>query len=70
MTRRLLFAAVLALAGGGCATVAPWERGDLAKPHVAMEPCQGIATYRAHVHASREAAPPAAAAGEAGCGCY
>lgn len=56
----------------GCAEVSPWERGNLAKPHVALEPDPAQALLRTHAYRSREAA---AAWGEAtgpgaGCGCY
>ncbi len=66
---------VLSLTGfglAGCAEVSPWERGYLAKPHVALEPDPAQAMLRVHAYRSREAAAgwgEATGAG-AGCGCY
>ena len=39
-TRKALLALLPFLTAGlqGCAEVAPWERGNLAKPHMALEP--------------------------------
>ncbi|MGR9053813.1 MAG: DUF4266 domain-containing protein [Gammaproteobacteria bacterium] len=55
----------------GCAEVAPWERGFLAKPHMALEPAPLQKTVRAHIFGSREAfANDASAGGGGGCGCY
>lgn len=71
---RALTALALICSGllSGCADVAPWERGYLAKPHVALEPDPAQAMLRVHAYRSREAA---AGWGEAtgpgaGCGCY
>ncbi len=61
-----------ALLTAGCADVSPWERGYLAKPHVALEPDPAQAALRVHAYRSREAAAvwgEATGAG-AGCGCY
>jgi Domain of unknown function (DUF4266) len=66
----LLFVALAALASGGCTTVAPWERGTLAKPHMAVDPMPMQSTLRAHMHSSREAASMGGAAEGGGCGCY
>ena len=63
------FALVLLLSA--CTNVAPWERGRLAKPHMALEPQPSLRALRSHVYMSREAAPPAAGESQgAGCGCY
>jgi len=64
----LALAAALALAG--CAPLAPWERGHLAKPQMALEPHPAQRALRAHVYASREAAPAATVGKGGGCGCY
>ena len=62
-------AIAVALALGGCATVAPWERERLAHP--AMRP--GTETERAefdaHIAGARESALDPGAAGGGGCGC-
>ncbi|MEN9628592.1 MAG: hypothetical protein RJA10_1819 [Pseudomonadota bacterium] len=54
----------------GCADVPAWERGVLARPHMALEPAPLRSALRGHVQASREAAPPAGVGEGGGCGCY
>jgi hypothetical protein len=55
----------------GCAPVKPWERGNLAKPHMAMQPFPIQAAFREHIYGSREAASGgSASSGGGGCGCY
>ena len=54
----------------GCAQVAPWQRGTLAKPQMALEPYPMQNTYNAHIYGSREAASGSSSAGGGGCGCY
>lgn len=53
-----------------CAPVAPWERGNLAKPQMALEPYPMQNAQRAHNYGSREAAAGGNAAEGGGCGCY
>ncbi len=65
---RLLLLA-LALAAAGCAPVQPWERGDLAKPHMALDPNPALSAMRAHAYTSREAASGGGATQGGGCGC-
>jgi hypothetical protein len=60
----------LALGAAGCAEVAPWERGRLAKPHMALDPNPGCRALRVHTHMSREAAAGGKIASGGGCGCY
>jgi Domain of unknown function (DUF4266) len=64
----LLLALVSSLEG--CATVQPWERGNLAKAQMALEPNPLQSAIRAHNYSSREAAAGANAAQGGGCGCY
>lgn len=68
---RLLVPLVIsaALALGGCTAVAPWERGVLAKPHMALE-SDRAAAYRAQVQSSREAGYSMPFGEGGGCGCY
>lgn len=71
-TARGLMGLTLLLAGAGlsaCAPVQPWERGDLAKPHMALDPDPRLSALRAHVFTSREAASGGASAQGGGCGC-
>ena len=53
----------------GCATVEPWDRGDLAKPQMAPVPRPLARAASAHVHTSREAAAGDLIAAGGGCGC-
>jgi hypothetical protein len=54
----------------GCAQVAPWERGNLAKPHMALEPYPMQNSLRAHTYGSREASAGGGSSEGGGCGCY
>ncbi|MCX8049500.1 MAG: DUF4266 domain-containing protein [Methylohalobius sp.] len=53
----------------GCVQVAPWERGRLAKPHMALDPNPNQSAIQEHVYSSREAGGGIKGAG-GGCGCY
>ncbi len=53
-----------------CSTVEPWERGNLARPEMAVEPHPAQRALRDHVYGSREAAAAGASAAGGGCGCY
>jgi len=53
-----------------CSTVAPWERGRLAKPHMALVPFPEQGLLREHNYNSREAASGGGASSGGGCGCY
>jgi hypothetical protein len=63
----LIAPALLALAG--CATVQPWEKGNLAKPEMTFGGNQLETRYADHVYTSREAAAGGAGVGGGGCGC-
>ena len=53
----------------GC-SVAPWERGNLAKPQMALDSHPGQTEYRGHAYGSREAATGSSVGAGGGCGCY
>ncbi|NOS75953.1 MAG: DUF4266 domain-containing protein [Methyloglobulus sp.] len=53
-----------------CVPVQPWERGNLAKPQMALDPYPLQSALRAHNYGSREAAAGGNAAQGGGCGCY
>ena len=59
------------LAGVGCTSVAPWQRGILALP--AMDPeapaCVTSDAFVQHIAAVREAYPPCLGGAGGGCGC-
>jgi hypothetical protein len=65
----LVASALLSLAVTGCATVEPWERGNLAKPHMALDPNGSRTAMRTHTYVSREAAAGGDSAQGGGCGC-
>ncbi len=69
--RAPLGAVLLALGLGlaGCAGVAPWERGHLAKPQMALEPHPVQGALREHIYGAREAATGGLSASGGGCGC-
>ncbi|WP_234413614.1 DUF4266 domain-containing protein [Ideonella sp. A 288] len=67
---RLIGCGLAALALAGCTAVAPWERGELARPHMAVDPAPMRSALRDHVHSSREAASMGGSADGGGCGCY
>lgn len=54
----------------GCSTVEPWERGNLAKPHMAQNPHPLQSNLRSHNYGSREAGGGGGSASGGGCGCY
>lgn len=54
----------------GCAEVPVWERGNLAKPHMAADPLPGQRGLNEHVYSSREAGSAGASGQGGGCGCY
>ncbi|MCW5618980.1 MAG: DUF4266 domain-containing protein [Nitrosomonas sp.] len=65
------FAGLIFLMLSGCANVAAWERGYLAKPQMAIEPNPLQHHIQLHNYFSREAAASTHSAdGGGGCGCY
>ena len=61
-----------ALAAVGCATVQPpqpWERGDLAKPAMQIDPDKLQTKIDQHIYTSKEAATGGYGVGGGGCGC-
>jgi hypothetical protein len=69
---RLLLLVLAAVLATGCASFAPpkpWERGDLAKPSMQIDPDRLQTKIDQHVYASREAATGGYGAGGGGCGC-
>jgi len=53
----------------GC-SVAPWERGDLAKSQMALDSHPLQTEFRGHAYGSREAATGSSVGAGGGCGCY
>lgn len=55
----------------GCESVKPWQRGTMAKAHMAPQPFASQAEFREHIYGSRESATGSTAStGGGGCGCY
>jgi hypothetical protein len=66
--KRLVVAMACTLAAG-CANVAPYQRGYLARPDMAFEESPGTAKAIEKVFVAKEAASGAATVGGSGCGC-
>jgi hypothetical protein len=67
MIRCLLALSALALVG--CATVQPWEKGNLARPEMRFDDDPLEARYEQHTYFSKEAASGGTGVGGGGCGC-
>jgi hypothetical protein len=59
----------LALLGGGCAVVQPWERGTLADYTMRPDRDPLAGSLYEHIHFTREAAAGGRGVGGGGCGC-
>ncbi len=67
----VLFWLIICIGLSGCVNLAPWERGNLAKPQMAIDPHPLQDAMRAHNYGSREAgASDNASGGGGGCGCF
>lgn len=70
MKKRDVFAlALISIGLVGCETVEPWERGNLAKPQMAVDPEPLHTAMNTHTYTSREAASGGDTAEGGGCGC-
>ncbi len=61
---------LMCLLAGGCASVQPWERGNLAKAQMTLESNPSQSVLKSHIYGSREAAAGGNASQGGGCGCY
>ncbi|NOT13297.1 MAG: DUF4266 domain-containing protein [Methylococcaceae bacterium] len=61
---------VFGLLLSACTVVQPWERGNLAKPQMALDPYPLQSALRVHNYGSREASAGGNSAQGGGCGCY
>ncbi|MCB0354130.1 MAG: DUF4266 domain-containing protein [Bdellovibrionales bacterium] len=59
----------IAFSAFGCAEVQVWERGNLAKPHMAFDPDPLEKRFMQHVHESKTASSGGYGVGGGGCGC-
>ncbi|MDT4291331.1 DUF4266 domain-containing protein [Methylomonas sp. MO1] len=65
--KALLMCGICALAG--CAEVSPWERGNLAKRDMALNPKPNLSHFRDHIFTSKEASQGGLNGSGGGCGC-
>ena len=66
---RLSLLVALCLATAGCAQVAPYQRGYLARPEMAMDASPGMVRAMERTYVAKEAAVGGASVGGGGCGC-
>ena len=64
---RIVVLAVVFMAG--CANVAPYQRGYLARDSMALDPSPGVARSLEKTYGAKEAASGGASVGGGGCGC-
>lgn len=65
----VLALAALAASSTACATVKPWQRGQLANRCMQFDPDGGFAAFRGHWQESREGASGGSGLQGGGCGC-
>jgi hypothetical protein len=53
----------------GCSTVSPWQRGNLAKPEMGINPHPNLNSFRDHIFTSKEASQGGHSGAGGGCGC-
>lgn len=53
----------------GCSTVSPWEKGQLADPHMFLDPDPMQSAFDSHIYFSKEASSGGGKASGGGCGC-
>ncbi|HSV20687.1 MAG TPA: DUF4266 domain-containing protein [Casimicrobiaceae bacterium] len=71
-TGRACVIVALALLAGACASIQPpqpWEKGDLAKPQMQLDPEPLTAKGTQHIYQSKEGAAGGYGVGGGGCGC-
>jgi len=64
-----LICLVLGFSTGCASKVAVWERGNLARPQMALEPNALDAAIMKHTYSSKEASSGGYGVGGGGCGC-
>ena len=67
---RVLLVCLLSLSSVACVHLEPWERGNLAKPEMAVDAFPVLNEMRAHNFGSREAGSGSSSSSGGGCGCY
>lgn len=64
-----ILAAVVLIACAGCAPVAPYQRGYLARPDMSFDASAGTGKAIEKTYSAKEAASGGASVGGGGCGC-
>ncbi|MCB0332591.1 MAG: DUF4266 domain-containing protein [Bdellovibrionales bacterium] len=67
--RTLCRTLLLAFCLMGCTEVQPWQRGNLAKGHMAFDPDPLESRFMQHVYDSKTASSGGYGVGGGGCGC-
>jgi hypothetical protein len=68
--QRLVLLTLMAFNHVGCVeAVKPWERGNLAKPQMALTPDEQQSNLMLHTYSSKEASTGGYGVGGGGCGC-
>ena len=66
---RVLALAALLVLSTGCAQVAPYQRGYLARADMALDASPGMSRAMERTYSAKEAASGGASVGGGGCGC-
>lgn len=69
MKQTLIIIFGLLLSVSGCSQVRPWEKGKLAKRHMAFDPDPLESKFDRHVQESKEGSSGGYGVGGGGCGC-
>lgn len=67
--KTVLFLLLITLSGCAMNHVQPWEKGNLAKPHMTFEGDPLDSGYKEHTYFSKEGASGGGGVGGGGCGC-
>ncbi|MDD2738899.1 MAG: DUF4266 domain-containing protein [Methylomonas lenta] len=59
----------LFLLAQGCSSVSPWERGNLARDDMSINPSPNLNSFRNHIFTSKEASQGGHSGAGGGCGC-
>jgi len=66
---RTLLLMILVASCAACTSVKPWERGNLARPEMALSPDPLAKQIQDHIYHSKEGSSSVVAGSGGGCGC-
>ena len=69
MRQTLFISALLLLITQGCTSVSPWERGNLAKDEMSINPYPNLYRFKDHILTSKEGSQGGHGGSGGGCGC-